>query len=103
MRSPVVLASVLLSALALSGCVSDVPRSRYAGDDIGLIQPSYRNPVVSRGSPDFCDSYADQTARNSYENVYDNEDGLGVDLLNQNRARHSGDRAYARCRRGRLN
>lgn len=65
---------------------------------IGLAPDSYR-PPVTRG----CENYADQTARNTYENLSDPEDSFGADAFNQRRAEDAGDRAYERCRQGRLN
>ncbi len=80
-----------LLALPLAGCVPTAP-------PIGLAPASYRPPVRPG-----CENYADQTARNAYENLTDREDSIGVDLLNRQNAEDAGRRAYARCRAGRLN
>ncbi|WP_062115370.1 hypothetical protein [Aureimonas sp. AU40] len=82
---------LLLLALPMVGCVSAAP-------EIGLAPASYRPPVRPG-----CENYADQTARNTYENQIDSEDSLGARLLTRQQAEDSGRRAYARCRSGRLN
>ncbi len=82
---------LVLLALTLSGCVATEP-------PIGLAPDSYRPPVRAG-----CENYADQTARNTYENQIDAEDSLGARLLTRQQAEESGRRAYERCRSGRLN
>ncbi len=84
-------AALLLSTLPLAACVSAAP-------EIGLAPASYRPPVRPG-----CENYAEQTARNTFENLTDSRDSLGAQLLTRNRAEQSGQRAYERCRAGRLN
>lgn len=91
--------AVLLAVLALplAGCVAD-ERPYDRGPLVGVAPEFYRNPVNRS-----CENYADQTYRNSYENLYDAEDGFGANEINRQQARRQGDDAYARCRAGRLN
>lgn len=91
MRSPMIVATF---CSLLAGCtVVEGP----AYPPVGLTPDFYR-PPVSRG----CENYADQTARNTYENLSDPEDSFGADAFNQRRAEAAGERAFERCRAGRL-
>ncbi|MBB3936353.1 hypothetical protein [Aureimonas phyllosphaerae] len=89
-----------LAVLALSGCTAvDGPAfdgRPTAAPTLGLAPASYR-PPVRRG----CDNYADQTARNTYENLADNEDGFGANAFARTQAERDGARAYRRCVEGR--
>lgn len=96
----------LLAALAvLPGCVA-VEGGTYAGPIYldrsvpdPLIGPSYLRPEPRRT----CESYADQTYRNVYEDLADPRDGFGSNVQAQRRAERAGDRAYERCLSGRRN
>ncbi|RIY02817.1 hypothetical protein D3218_05600 [Aureimonas flava] len=94
------LALPLLATLALAGCTAvDGPAfdgRPGAAPPIGLAPTSYRPPVRPG-----CDNYADQTARNAYENLSDARDGFGSNALARIQAEREGDRAYRRCREGR--
>ena len=91
----------LLALLSLAGCTAvDGPAFDggpvYRGPPIGLAPASYR-PPVRRG----CDNYAEQTARNAYENQLDVRDGFGPNALARIEAEREGERAYRRCIEGR--
>ncbi len=90
----------LLALLALTGCTAaDGPafdRRPTVGPTIGLGPASYRPPVRPG-----CENYADQTARNTYENLSDARDGFGSNALARAQAERDGDRAYRRCVEGR--
>ncbi|WP_279483086.1 hypothetical protein [Aureimonas sp. SK2] len=84
----------LVALLLLTGCTAvDGPVS---GPPIGLAPASYRPPVRPG-----CDNYADQTARNTYENLSDARDGFGSNALARVQAERDGERAYRRCVEGR--
>ncbi|WP_182087260.1 hypothetical protein [Aureimonas sp. ME7] len=94
--------TLLLLLPLLSGCTAvDGPAFSERGPaydpPIGVVPDFYRKPVSRT-----CENYADQTARNSFENLSDGEDSFGVSALNRTRAEREGDRAYQRCREGRL-
>lgn len=90
----------LLALLALAGCTSvDGPAFDGRPADaptLGLAERSYRPPVRPG-----CRNYADQTARNTYENLSDARDGFGSNALALRQAERDGDRAYRRCVEGR--
>ena len=71
-------------------------RLTASGPPIGLAPTSYRPPVRPG-----CDNYADQTARNTYENLSDARDGFGSNALARVQATRDGERAYRRCIEGR--
>ncbi|WP_156386819.1 hypothetical protein [Aureimonas sp. Leaf454] len=88
------MAAVVLVA-ALAGCTSPYPNGTpIAGAEVGA------NPY-RRGTPEFCDQYARQTAANDYETARDSEDSIGSNLISAQQARVRGDAAYRRCLAGR--
>lgn len=87
--------ALILAALLPAGCTTPYPD----GTPIhGATVDANRAP---RGSERFCRTYARQTAANAFEANRDSADRLGVDLIEAQRARDEGVRAYARCRAGR--
>jgi len=93
MRLPT-LSLALLAAATLAGCAAGDARP----PTLGLAPDSYRPPVTRS-----CDNYADQTARNTYENLSDPDDSFSASAFNRQRAEREGRDAYERCRAGRLN
>lgn len=87
---PVFLAFV---CLLLAGCTTEETRFGEVGPE-----PGFRN-----NSEAFCRNYARQTARNTAENLYDPEDGIGASVLAEQDADRAYDEALRRCRSGRLN
>ena len=92
----IALSLILLGTLA--ACVADGPYEPGVPPGLGLQPSSYRPPVRPG-----CENSADQTARYSYENLRDNEDSFGVQLLDRQRAENEGRRAYQRCLAGQTN
>ena len=100
MRSTVLL--VLAAACGLAGCtvVEGGPSPDPVYLDRSVPDPRYAPRFIRPEPRRSCESYADQTYRNVYEDLSDPRDGFGADRFAQRRAERAGDRAYERCRAG---
>jgi len=100
MRSHAVL--VVAALAGLTGCtvVEGGPPLDPVYLDRSVPDPRYAPRFIRPEPTGTCESYADQTYRNTYEDLSDPRDGFGADRFAQRRAERAGDRAYERCRAG---
>ncbi len=98
MKPPIlVIPAVFVAFATLAGCQETTPYPNY-NPIYGARVSANPNP---RGTAAFCRTYARQTAGNDYFDNRDSGEGIGYDLIQQQRARESGRRAYQRCLAGR--
>ena len=88
--------SIILLA-GLAGCQETTPYPNPSPIYGARVSANQHRP----GTPEFCRTYARQTAGNTYVNNRDSGEGIGYDLIQRQRAREDGRRSYARCLQGR--
>lgn len=89
--SRTVLAASLASAM-LAGCTTPYPNGSP------IVGANLDANTAPRGSAEFCETYARQTAANTYEESRDTDDGSGYEAF---RAKRVGSTAFRRCLAGR--
>ena len=82
-----------IAVLLLSGCTVAGGATAFRGDIVARDAAP-----VSR-----CDNYARQTYYNALEDYSDDRGSLSSRLMTRQTAERAADRAYERCRQGRLN
>ncbi len=94
---PFSISAALVVLAALAGCQETTPYPNYNPISGASVSANPNRP----GTAAFCRTYARQTAGNDYFGNRDNGEGIGYDLIQQQRARETGLRAYRRCLAGR--
>lgn len=89
--------AALVAFATLAGCQETTPYPNY-NPIYGAFVSANPHP---RGTAAFCRTYGRQTAGNDYFANRDSDEGIGYDLIQQQRAEEAGRRAYERCLAGR--